>query len=310
MIIVTGGAGMIGSNIIKALNDLGYNDILVVDDLKDGTKFANLVDMNIEDYINKQEFMDNILASKNFNQIEVVFHQGACSKTTEWDGNYMMNNNYEYSKNILHFCINGKIPFIYASSAAIYGNRKENFIEKRQYEKPINIYGYSKMLFDHYVRRILPKVYSPICGLRYFNVYGPREEHKRNMASIIFHLNTQIKKGEDLKLFAGSNNFRRDFIYVNDVVSVNLWCWENHISGIYNCGTGCAVSFQEIAQLILKSHNKKNSIKIIPFPVNLQGHYQQFTQANLRNLRQIGYTKPFKKVAEGINTYITYLNNQ
>ena len=195
MIIVTGGAGMIGSNIIKALNDKGYRDITVVDNLKDGTKFVNTVDLDIADYIDKEDFVASIVAGDDLGDIEAVFHEGACSATTEWDGKYMMDNNYQYSKDLLHYCLDREIPFLYASSAATYGGREE-FIEEREYEAPLNVYGYSKFLFDQYVREILPEADSQICGFRYFNVYGPREGHKGSMASVAFHLNTQINRGE------------------------------------------------------------------------------------------------------------------
>ena len=243
MIIVTGGAGMIGSNIIKALNDKGYRDIPVVDNLKDGTKFVNLVDLDIADYIDKEDFVASIVAGDDLGDIEAVFHEGACSATTEWDGKYMMDNNYQYSKDLLHYCLDREIPFLYASSAATYGGREE-FIEEREYEAPLNVYGYSKFLFDQYVREILPEADSQICGFRYFNVYGPREGHKGSMASVAFHLNTQINRGENPKLFAGSENFKRDFIYVGDVAAVNLWFWETGKSGIFNCGTGRAETFR------------------------------------------------------------------
>ncbi|MDU6109461.1 MAG: NAD-dependent epimerase/dehydratase family protein [Klebsiella pneumoniae] len=172
MIIVTGGAGFIGSNIVKALNDKGITDILVVDNLKDGTKFVNLVDLNIADYMDKEDFLIQIMAGEEFGEIEAIFHEGACSSTTEWDGKYMMDNNYQYSKELLHYCLEREIPFLYASSAATYGGRTSDFIESREYEQPLNVYGYSKFLFDEYVRQILPEANSQIVGFRYFNVYG------------------------------------------------------------------------------------------------------------------------------------------
>ena len=286
MIVVTGGAGFIGSNIVKGLNDLGRKDILVVDDLTDGTKFANLADLDIADYMDKDEFISAIVSGENLD-IEVIFHQGACSSTTEWDGKFMMENNYNYSKDLLHYCLDFDIPFLYASSAATYGGRSDNFIEDRVYEKPLNVYGYSKFLFDQYVREILPNANSPICGFRYFNVYGPRENHKGSMASVAYHLNEQITKGEKPKLFAGSDNFRRDFIYVGDVVEVNLWFWKNKVSGIFNCGTGRAESFQSVADAVLDYH-KKGEIDYIPFPEHLKGRYQSFTQADLTKFRKTG----------------------
>ncbi|NUF26795.1 ADP-L-glycero-D-manno-heptose 6-epimerase [Gilliamella bombicola] len=308
MIVVTGGAGFIGSNIVKGLNDLGHKDILVVDDLTDGTKFANLADLDIADYMDKDEFIAAIISHEDLD-IDVVFHQGACSSTTEWDGKFMMENNYDYSKDLLHYCLDFNIPFLYASSAATYGGRSDNFIEDRTYEKPLNVYGYSKFLFDQYVRQVLPQANSPVCGFRYFNVYGPRESHKGSMASVAFHLNEQINKGEKPKLFAGSENFKRDFIYVGDVVAVNLWFWKNKISGIYNCGTGRAESFQAVADAVLNYH-KKGEIDYIPFPDHLKGRYQSYTQADLTKFRQTTCSIEFKTVAEGTAEYMKWLNEQ
>ncbi|MBI0155139.1 ADP-glyceromanno-heptose 6-epimerase [Gilliamella sp. W8128] len=308
MIVVTGGAGFIGSNIVKGLNDLGRKDILVVDDLTDGTKFANLADLDIADYMDKDEFISAIVSGENLD-IEVIFHQGACSSTTEWDGKFMMENNYNYSKDLLHYCLDFDIPFLYASSAATYGGRSDNFIEDRVYEKPLNVYGYSKFLFDQYVREILPNANSPICGFRYFNVYGPRENHKGSMASVAYHLNEQITKGEKPKLFAGSDNFRRDFIYVGDVVEVNLWFWKNKVSGIFNCGTGRAESFQSVADAVLDYH-KKGEIDYIPFPEHLKGRYQSFTQADLTKFRKTGCPIEFKTVSQGTTEYMQWLNRQ
>lgn len=308
MIVVTGGAGFIGSNIVRGLNKQGIKDILVVDDLTDGTKFANLVDLDIVDYIDKDEFVISDKISKSF-EIEAIFHQGACSSTTEWNGKFMMENNYNYSKILLDYCLEQSIPFLYASSAATYGGRTNNFIEERAYEKPLNVYGYSKFLFDQYVRQKLPHAKSQVCGFRYFNVYGPHENHKGNMASVAFHLNTQIKNGEKPKLFKGSENFKRDFIYVDDVVDVNLWFWKNKISGIFNCGTGRAESFQSVANAVLNYH-RTNEIDYIPFPAHLQGHYQTFTQADLTKFRQTGCPIEFKTVSEGTSEYMKWLNEQ
>ncbi|WP_457913936.1 ADP-glyceromanno-heptose 6-epimerase [Candidatus Gillettellia adelgis] len=306
MIIVTGGAGMIGSNIIKALNNKGYSDILVVDNLKNGMKFINLVDLDITDYIDKEDFIARIVRGNSLGNIDVIFHEGACSSTTEWDGKYMMNNNYQCSKNILHYCLDRKIPFLYASSAATYGAH-EIFMEERCYQKPLNIYGYSKFLFDQYVRSVFPKAHSPICGLLYFNVYGPRESHKGNMASMAFNLNSQIHNGKNLQLFSGSKKFKRDFIWVSDVAAVNLWLWEAGKSGIFNCGTGCAASFQSIADSVIDFH-QKGTIEYIDFPQNLKGRYQVHTQANITKLRTAGYNASFKMVAEGVKEYMTWLN--
>ena len=202
MFIVTGGAGFIGSNIIKSLNERGMTDILVVDDLTDGTKFVNLVDLQITDYMDKDEFIAQIISGQDFGEIDAIFHEGACSATTEWDGKFMMENNYEYSKDLLHYCIEREIPFLYASSAATYGGN-ETFKEELKYEKPLNVYGYSKFQFDQYVRNLWKdakdhgEVLPQIVGFRYFNVYGPREQHKGSMASVAFHLNNQLNAGEN-----------------------------------------------------------------------------------------------------------------
>ncbi len=306
MIIVTGGAGFIGSNIIRGLNKIDRKDILVVDDLTDGTKFVNLVDLDIEDYMDKDDFIASVIAGDNFGMIDGVFHEGACSATTEWNGKFMMQNNYEYSKELLHFCLERKIPFYYASSAATYGDLPQ-FIESREFEKPLNIYGYSKFLFDEYVRRILPQINSPVCGFKYFNVYGPREQHKGSMASVAFHLNTQILNGENPKLFAGSEHFLRDFIYVDDVADVNIWCWQHSISGIYNLGTGKAQSFKEVADAVIAFHGK-GKIETIPFPDHLKSRYQKYTQANMEKLRCVGYDKIFRDVKTGVTEYMAWLN--
>lgn len=312
MIIVTGGAGMIGSNIVKSLNDKGFNDILVVDNLKDGKKFKNLVDLDITDYMDKEDFITQIMAGDDFGTIDAIFHEGACSATTEWDGKYIMMNNYEYSKEVLHFCIEREIPFLYASSAATYGDT-DTFVEEREYEGALNVYGYSKQQFDNYVRRLWAdaeahgETVSQITGFRYFNVYGPREQHKGSMASVAFHLNNQMNASEDPKLFEGSDQFKRDFVYVGDVAAVNLWFLENGVSGIYNCGTGRAEPFRAVADAVIKHHGK-GEVQSIPFPEHLKGAYQEFTQADLTKLRAAGCDVEFKSVADGVAEYMAIIN--
>lgn len=312
MFIVTGGAGFIGSNIVKELNNRGHQNVLVVDDLTDGTKFKNLTDCEILDYLDKDDFLTKIENGYAFDKITGVFHQGACSTTTEWDGKFMLRNNYDYSKTLLHYCLKHKTPFIYASSAATYGGGTV-FKEAREYEAPLNVYGYSKFLFDQYVRQILPKAQSLIVGTRYFNVYGPRESHKGSMASVAFHLNTQISKGEPVKLFEGTDGYenggqQRDFVFVGDAVNVNLWFLDHPTkSGIYNVGTGRAESFNAIADAVINWHGK-GKIEYIPFPENLRGRYQSFTQADITLLRNAGYDKPFKTVAQGVKEYLDWLH--
>ncbi|MGE3920123.1 MAG: ADP-glyceromanno-heptose 6-epimerase [Gammaproteobacteria bacterium] len=313
MIIVTGGAGFIGSNLVKSLNDRGQTNILVVDDLTDGKKFKNLVDCEIADYLDKNEFLKRIKQNEKFaEKIEGVFHEGACSTTTEWDGRYMMENNYEYSKHLLHYCINHHIPFIYASSAAVYGAGKV-FKEDLIHESPLNVYGYSKFLFDQYVRNLWKaKISTPIIGMRYFNVYGPRESHKGTMTSVAFHNHNQIQAEGVVRLFEGCDGYdnggqRRDFVYVGDVANVNLWFLDNPKAGIYNVGTGRAQTFNEVSQSVIDWH-KTGRIEYIPFPEHLKGRYQSFTEADITALRNVGYDAPFKTVQEGIRLYLDWLH--
>ncbi|MGB5339160.1 MAG: ADP-glyceromanno-heptose 6-epimerase [Gammaproteobacteria bacterium] len=315
MIIVTGGAGFIGSNIVKALNTRGREDILVVDDLRDGTKFRNLADCEIQDYLDKDDFIKQVRAGTDFGApVEVVFHEGACSKTTEWDGRYMMDNNYEYSKSLLHYCQEKGAAYLYASSASVYGGGQV-FGESREFEAPLNVYGYSKFLFDQYVRRVLPGAKNQIAGFRYFNVYGPREQHKGSMASVAYHLSQQLDAGENPRLFAGCDGYgdgeqRRDFIYVDDVVDVNLWFMDNpDKSGIVNLGTGRCQSFNDVANAVIAWHGR-GAIEYIPFPEHLRGRYQSFTEADIQALRGLGYDKPFKTVEAGVPLYMDWLRSQ
>lgn len=312
MIVVTGGAGFIGSNLVLKLNQKGFSNILVVDDLQDGKKFSNLVEADITDYQDKDAFRKAIASNAAWlKDIEVIFHQGACSVTTEWNGRYMMEENFETSKQLLGFTEEKSIPYIYASSAAVYGGGQV-FKEDRKYESPLNVYGYSKFLFDQVVRRNLPSRKAQVIGMRYFNVYGPRETHKGSMASVMFHFHNQIQKEGELRLFKGHDGFkdgeqRRDFVFVEDVVDVNIWCWQNKApSGIYNVGTGKSQTFNDVANAVI-AWNKKGHIQYVPFPEHLKGAYQSFTEADISSLRKAGYTKPFKTVEEGTVAYLDWL---
>ncbi len=318
MIVVTGGAGFIGANIVKALNARGRNDVMVVDDLRDGTKFVNLADCTLADYLDKDDFLARVKAalrgeSVELPKIDAIFHEGACSDTTEWDGHYMMENNFEYSKVLLNYCEQQSIPFLYASSAATYGGRDSDFIEAPEYEGALNVYGYSKQQFDNYVRRVQDdakahgETLPPITGFRYFNVYGPREQHKGSMASVAYHLNQQILNGENPKLFEGSDTFKRDFVYVGDVCQMNIWFWQQQISGIFNCGTGRAEPFSAVANAVIAFHDQ-GEIEEVPFPDHLKGRYQAYTQADLTKVREAGYTASFKTVAEGVAAYLAEIN--
>jgi ADP-L-glycero-D-manno-heptose 6-epimerase len=273
----------------------------------------NIADLNIADYMDKAEFLENLALPKFLNKVKAVFHQGACSATTEWNGQYVMQNNYEYSKRLLHACIAKNIAFIYASSASVYGNGEHGFRVERECEHPINMYAYSKFQFDQYVRSLLPETKSPIVGLRYFNVYGSREQHKGSMSSTPFHFNQQVIEHQQVRLFAGCDGFadgeqQRDFIHVDDVVAVNLWFLDHPDQrGIFNVGTGRAETFNTMAQAVLDWH-KKGEIRYIPFPEHLKGAYQSYTQADISGLRNAGYDGEFLTVQQGVTRYLDWLN--
>ena len=314
MYIVTGGAGFIGSNMVKALNGRGITDILVVDDLKDGTKFRNLADCDIADYLDRSDFLARVRAGERFGQVEALIHEGACSATTEWDGLYVMGNNYEYSKALFHWCQEGRVPFIYASSASVYGMGPD-FRESRECERTLNLYAYSKFLFDQYVRLHWQGLTAQVAGLRYFNVYGPREGHKGSMASVAFHFHHQILKDGIVRLFEGSDGYgpgeqRRDFVHVDDTVAVKLWLLDHdEISGIFNVGTGRAQSFNDVARAVI-AHHGRGKIEYIPFPEHLKGRYQSYTQADISRLRQAGYTSEFMTVEQGVPRYLDWLQGR
>ncbi len=307
MVIVTGGAGFIGSNIVKGLNDKGIDNILIVDNLEKAEKHKNLNKIKFYDYVDKRDF--NVEEFLQNNKVEAVFHQGASSNTMETDGRYMMKNNYECTKETFLACQKHNVRLFYASSASVYGNGDKGFIEKEECEYPLNVYAFSKYQFDRFLNLNIKHLGSQVVGLRYFNVYGPQENHKGRMASVAFHMFNQIKNNEPMKLFEGSQNFKRDFIYVDDVVAVNMFFFEHQsISGIYNCGTGNAESFCEIANA-LKEKYTEAKIEYIPFPESLVGKYQTFTQSDITSLRKAGYNKPFISLKEGTLKYADILEN-
>ena len=313
MIIVTGGAGFIGSNLVRALNISGRKDLVVVDDLSDGHKFQNMADCSISDYFDKDEFAQIIESGKRkFDKIDAVFHLGACSDTTEWDGRMMLDNNYRYSKEVLHFCMQNKIPLIYASSAAVYGVG-DTFTESSECENPINVYAYSKLLFDNYVRRVMGKAESQIVGLRYFNVYGRGEAHKGEMASVAYQFNKQILENSKVKLFEGISGYSdgeqlRDFIYVDDVVAISRWFMSApQVSGIFNVGTGDPHTFNDMAKTVIDWHGH-GEIEYISFPEKLRNNYQSFTKANLARLRSIGCDYKCNSLESGMKEYLGWLN--
>ena len=323
MIIVTGGAGFIGSNLVRGLNNRGLNNILVVDDLSDGNKIRNIEDCDIEDYMDKDEFLSRIQNGMEFGGPTAVYHQGACSDTMESDGRFIMQTNYEYSKSLYHYCGEHSIPFIYASSASVYGGG-EVFKEDSANEQALNAYAYSKLLFDRYVRKNRKASDAQVVGLRYFNVYGRGENHKGRMASVAYHFFNQYHDQGFVKLFAGSGGYAdgeqlRDFVWVDDVVDVNLHFLEHpEDGGIFNVGTGRAQSFNDVATAVLNTiedTNKTTSdwvadkkIQYIEFPQALVGKYQSYTKADLTNLTMSGdYNKNFATVEQGVKDYVSYM---
>jgi len=312
MIIVTGGAGFIGSNIVKGLNARGRTDIVVVDDMKDGHKSFNLADCIIADYVHYEDFLEMLKSGDKLPWVvDSVSHQGACTVTTEWDGDYMMRVNFEFSKQLLNYCLKHDIPCIYASSASVYGAGTD-FRITPETESPINVYAWSKLVFDQYVRRVIDGAKSQIVGLRYFNVYGPNETHKGGMASVMLHFYRQLRDEGEVRLFAGCDGFedgeqRRDFIHVDDVVKVNMFFLDNPgKSGIFNLGTGGSRTFNDVARAAVK-WNGSGSIKYIPFPGSLRGSYQSFTEADIGSLREAGFSDEFIAIEDGVPMYLDVL---
>ena len=325
-IVVTGAAGFIGSNLVHALNARGESAIIAVDNLEHADKFRNIADADIADYLDQEEFLSRLGAGDFDDDLTAILHEGACSDTMESDGRFMMRNNYRYSVDLLEYCQDNDVPFLYASSAAVYGAGRV-FREERACESPLNIYAYSKFLFDQHVRRVLPDRTAQIAGFRYFNVYGPREQHKGRMASVAYHFFEQFRKDRVVRLFEGSDGFaageqQRDFIAVEDVVEVKLDFLEHRQrSGIFNVGTGRAATFNAIAVAAVNACRaadgearaslgelmRAGQIVYTPFPPQLEGKYQSFTQADLTALRSAGYTGDFVPAEQGVARYVESL---
>jgi ADP-L-glycero-D-manno-heptose 6-epimerase len=325
MIVVTGAAGFIGSNLVRGLNARGVEDILAVDDLTDGDKFRNLVDLRIADYLHKDDFRRRVLSGE-LPRPDAVFHQGACSDTTERNGQFMMDNNFRVTLELFEYCQTREVPFLYASSAAVYG-AGPYYVEDPACEAPLNVYGYSKLLFDQVLRRRMGGLKSQVVGLRYFNVYGPREQHKGRMASVAFHNMNQYAREQHVRLFGGWDGYpdggqQRDFVFVDDVVKVNLFFLDHpEISGIFNCGTGRAQPFNDVAQTVVNTLRLNEGqpalplaglvagrhLRYVPFPDDLKGRYQSHTQADLTQLRAAGYAAPFCDVQTGVGAYVRTL---
>ncbi|MBX3621225.1 MAG: ADP-glyceromanno-heptose 6-epimerase [Rhizobacter sp.] len=327
-VVVTGAAGMIGSNIVHGLNAAGIDDVIAVDDLTDGPKYRNLLGAKISDYFDKSDFYLRF-ARGDFGKVDAVLHQGACSDTMEHNGRYMLDTNYRCSKDLLDACQAQGTRLLYASSAATYGG-SDTFREEPQFEQPLNVYGYSKLLFDNVVRRMLPTAKVQVAGFRYFNVYGPREQHKGRMASVAFHNFNQFRETGKVKLFGeyggyGPGGQTRDFISVDDVVAVNLWFLQHpQKSGIFNLGTGRAQPFNDVAAAVVNTARaaqgaaalpladlvNQGLIEYIDFPQALVGKYQCYTQADMTQLRAAGCTHAFADVATGVSRYVEWLSRQ
>lgn len=320
MIIVTGGAGFIGSNLVHELNRIGERDILVVDNLApapnlSGPKFLNLWGAEYSDYMDKTEFR-RALAAGDFNDAKVraILHQGACSNTLEDDGRYMMDNNYTCSKEILAFATENRIPLVYASTAAVYG-LSEQFSPAPENERPLNVYGYSKLVFDNFVRRRFADtanpIHSTVVGLRYFNVYGQREQHKGRMASVMHRFTEELKETGTIRMFEGSGGYgdgeqRRDFVFVKDLARINMFFAgllpdspTKHVHAVVNAGTGEAQTFNAVAKALMLVHGE-GKIEYVPFPGDLKNRYQHYTQAEISGLRAAGYSAPFTSLVEGV----------
>ena len=326
MIVVTGAAGFIGSNLVRGLNERGLSNILAVDDLTDGDKFVNLVQGRIADYMHKDDFR-RAVREGFLPGVRAVFHQGACSDTTERNGQYMMDNNYRVTLELFEYCQTHKIPFIYASSAAVYGAGPV-YVEDLANEKPLNVYGYSKFLFDQVVRARMATSTAQVVGLRYFNVYGPQEQHKGRMASVAFHNMNQFLAEGHVRLFGGWDGYpdggqMRDFISVRDVVDVNLHFFDHpEQSGIFNCGTGRAQPFNDVAMAVVNTMRQlrgepalsldalvaEGLLRYVDFPNDLKGRYQSYTEADVTALRVAGFTKAMRDVQTGVSEYVRALH--
>ena len=326
MYIVTGGAGFVGSNIVAGLNDRGVSNVIVVDDLEDRAKVSNIIDLEFSDYLDKSQFLKDVIKNGLPHQTRMVFHQGACSDTTVTDGHFMMENNFSYSKHLYEACRSCDVPFVYASSASVYGESKV-FEEVSEYEKPLNVYALSKLIFDRYVRVREASCTNQVVGLRYFNVYGAREQHKAHMASVAYQLFYQYQATGQVRLFGASGGYgdgeqRRDFVSIEDVVSANLFCMDHpNFKGIFNLGTGVSRSFNDIGLAVVNSCQTASGSKplsleecqtqeIISYfdmPASLTGKYQDFTQADVGRLREAGYDRNFTALEAGVRRYVDWL---
>lgn len=310
--VITGGAGFIGSNLCFALNKEGYENILLVDELANSQKWKNLVGLKFLDYLEKDDFYRDFVSGKLAKETDTVFHLGACSSTTEANASYLLKNNYEYTKEVARKCLKESIYFIYASSGATYGDGSAGFSddeEKLETLRPLNMYGYSKHLFDLWAKRT--GALKKICGLKYFNVFGPNEYHKGQMRSFVCKAIEKIRKGSQvIQLFKSENpdypdgEQKRDFLYVRDAVAMTLFLWKRKLSGIYNIGSGVASTWNELARAIVLSLNKPIRIEYIEMPVELRDNYQYYTRADITKIRRAGYKKEITTLSDAVRDYV------
>jgi ADP-L-glycero-D-manno-heptose 6-epimerase len=318
MIIVTGGAGFIGSAFVWKLNQEGIDDILIVDELGDSEKWKNLVGLRYQNYIHKEDFLDLIYTDAELKQVDAIIHMGACSSTTETDGDFLMENNFRYTQILAEWCLANDVHFIYASSAATYGDGTKGFSDSHDTIKgysPINRYGYSKHFFDLYAYR--KGWLDTIVGLKFFNVFGPNEYHKEDMKSLVCKAHKQILETGTLKLFKSykkefkDGGQQRDFVYVKDVVDIMWWLLNNRqVAGLFNIGTGQTQTWNDLAESVFKALGKKTNIEYIDMPDNLKDQYQYFTEAPMKKLQELGCPIKTRPLAEAVDNYINqYLNS-
>jgi ADP-L-glycero-D-manno-heptose 6-epimerase len=310
-IVVTGGAGLIGSAIIWALNRRGLEDILVVDRLDSSEKWRHLVPLRFADCLDADDFAAQTARGRSFGQIATIFHLGACSSTTERDAGYLLGNNYEYTKKLAHWAVDHEVRFVYASSAATYGALEAELSDETDLHelRPLNAYGYSKQLFDLYANRA--GLSEQICGLKYFNVFGPNEEHKGDMRSIVHKAYEQIRAAGSVRLFKSyrpefrDGEQRRDFIYVKDAVDMTLHLAESGAAGLYNVGSGSARTWLELVRPIFHALELPERIEFVEMPPELRGKYQYYTCARIGRLRSTGYDRPITPLADAVTDYVT-----
>ena len=311
MIVVTGGAGFIGSAVVWRLNTLNYDDIIVVDSLGTDEKWKNLVGLNYRDFIHKDDFI-KLLETSSIGQPDTIIHMGANSSTTEKDADSLLRNNFEYSKKLAEYCLNNNTRFIYASSGATYGDGSLGFDDHEpdiHYLRPLNMYGYSKAMFDLWAlkRGILEK----FVGLKYFNVYGPNEYHKGEMRSVVHKAFEQISETGAARLFKSANpkykdgEQKRDFIYIKDAVDYTLFFLDNpDKNGLFNVGSGKARTWNDLVAALFKAMNKETNIEYIDMPDYLLKKYQYFTEAKMDKIKKTGYTKVTMSLEDGVNVYV------